>query len=494
MLNDYAPIFPELFIVLASMVLLLWGVFHRYGAGFSISIVSILVLAGAAFLIVTQPQATEELFNGAFVNDSFARFMKILTLAGSAFAIILSFDYMRRERLLRFEYPVLILLSTAGMMLTISANDLISLYLALEFQSLALYVVAAFHRDRLRSTEAGLKYFVLGVLSSGLLLYGSSLVYGFTGHTAFPQIATTAAAWVQEHGTPPIGFVFGLVFVLAGLAFKIAAVPFHMWTPDVYEGAPTPVTAYFASASKMAAMAMVLRVILSAFPDSAAQWQQIIIAISVASMALGAFAAIGQQNIKRLLAYSSIGHVGYALIGLAAAVPPAGASPEEIVRVQTDGVSSVLIYLTIYLVMTLGSFACVLCMRKGPAFSEYIPDLAGISREKPLFAFLFAMLLFSLAGVPPLAGFFAKFYVFNAAIQAHLYWLAVVGVILSVVGAYYYLRVVKIMYFDEHGAVFDSIPASVQLTIAVSAAFVILFFLSPSPLKAAADMASHSLF
>ena len=485
MLTDYAPIFPELFIAMAAMVLLLWGVFHRYGAGFSISVVSILVLGGAALLIAGQGQAREELFLGAFVNDSFARFMKILTLAGAAFAIVLSFDYMRRERLLRFEYPVLILLSTAGMMLTISANDLISLYLALEFQSLALYVVASFHRDRLRYTEAGLKYFVLGALSSGLLLYGSSLVYGFTGHTSFPQIAETVGQWTQQNGTAPIGFIFGLVFVLAGLAFKISAVPFHMWTPDVYEGAPTPVTAYFASASKMAAMAMVIRVIIGAFPSSAAQWQQIVIAISVASMALGAFAAIGQQNIKRLLAYSAIGHAGYALIGLAAATPDGA---------PVEGIASVIIYLAIYLAMTLGSFACILAMRRGSFVSESIPDLAGISREKPLFAFLFAMLLFSLAGVPPLAGFFAKFYVFSAAIQAHLYWLAVTGVILSVISAYYYLRIVKIMYFDEKGAIFDSIPASVQLGIGVPAALVILFFLTPGVLKAAADVAARSLF
>jgi NADH-quinone oxidoreductase subunit N len=387
---------------------------------------------------------------------------------------------MRRERLLRFEYPVLILLSTAGMMLTISANDLISLYLALEFQSLALYVIAAFHRDRLRSTEAGLKYFVLGVLSSGLLLYGSSLVYGYTGATEFAEIAGA----VQRSGAS-IGFIFGLVFVLAGLAFKIAAVPFHMWTPDVYEGAPTPVTVYFASAAKVSAMAMVIRVILGAFPGVTAQWQQIVVAIALASMALGAFAAIGQLNIKRLLAYSSIGHVGYALIGLAAATPEGAAA---------EGISSVLIYLTIYLAMTLGSFACVLAMRKGHTMSEAIQDLAGISREKPLYAFLFAMLLFSLAGVPPLAGFFAKFYVFNAAIQAHLYWLAIAGVILSVVSAYYYLRIVKIMYFDEHGAAFETIPASIQLALGISAAFVILFCLTPSPLKAAADAASRSLF
>ncbi len=480
MLNEYAPIFPELFVVLAALVLLLWGVYHRYQAGFSISVVAIFVLAGAALLIARQPQATEELFNGAFIDDSFARFMKMLVLAGSAFAILLSFDYMRRERILRFEYPVLILLSTAGMMLTISANDLISLYLALEFQSLALYVVAAFHRDHLRSTEAGLKYFVLGVLSSGLLLYGSSLVYGYTGVTAFPRIAEA----VQMHGVT-IGFVFGLAFVLAGLAFKIAAVPFHMWTPDVYEGAPTPVTAYFAAAAKMSAMAMVIRVVLGAFPGATVQWQQIVIAISVGSMALGAFAAIGQQNIKRLLAYSSIGHVGYALIGLAAATPDGAGA---------DGISSVLIYLAIYLAMTIGSFACVLGMRIGPVMSESISDLSGISREKPFFAFLFAMLLFSLAGVPPLAGFFAKFYVFNAAVMAHLYWLAVTGVVLSVVSAYYYLRIVKVMYFDEPGASFEPMPTSVRLTLGISAAFVILFFLSPSSLKAAADVASRSLF
>jgi NADH-quinone oxidoreductase subunit N len=480
MLSDYAPIFPELFIVLASLVLLLWGVYHRYQVGVSISVVAIFVILGSALLIARLPPVSQELFNGAFVDDGFARFMKVLTLAGSAFAILLSFDYMRRERILRFEYPVLILLSTAGMMLTISANDLISLYLALEFQSLALYVIAAFHRDSLRSTEAGLKYFVLGVLSSGLLLYGSSLIYGYTGATAFPRIAEA----VQTSGAS-IGFVFGLVFVLAGLAFKIAAVPFHMWTPDVYEGSPTPVTAYFAAAAKISAMAMVIRVILGAFPDATAQWQQIVIAISVASMALGSFAAIGQQNIKRLLAYSSIGHVGYALIGLAAATPDGAAAA---------GISSVLIYLTIYLAMTLGSFACVLGMRKGRIMSEAIQDLSGISREKPLFAFLFAMLLFSLAGVPPLAGFFAKFYVFQAAIQAHLYWLAVLGVILSVVGAYYYLRIVKIMYFDEPGAVFEPMPATVQLALGLTAGFVILFFLNPSTLKAAADAASRSLF
>jgi len=480
-LSTYAPIFPELFLVLAAIVLLMWGAYNRYPAGLSISVVAVGVLVGAMFLIAGQPPVAQELFNGAFVEDGFARFMKILTLAGAAIALVLSLDYMRRERILNFEYPVLILISTVGMTLVISANDLISLYLALELQSLALYVIAAFHRDNLRSTEAGLKYFVLGVLSSGLLLYGASLVYGYTGATNFARIAEA----VHLHGAQ-VGLVFGLVFILAGLAFKISAVPFHMWTPDVYEGAPTPVTAYFATAAKIAAMAMLIRVVLTAFPDATQQWQQIVIAISVASMALGAFAAIGQKNIKRLLAYSSIGHVGYALIGLAAAVPGGAAA---------DGVSSVLIYLAIYLAMTAGAFACVLAMRDGrTTYSESISDLAGISKEQPLFAFLFAMLLFSLAGIPPLAGFFAKLYVFSAAVQAQLYWLAIVGVVLSVISAYYYLRIVKVMYFDEKGATFEPIPPSVKITLAVTSAFTILFFLYPSPLKLAADAASRTFF
>jgi NADH-quinone oxidoreductase subunit N len=482
MFATYSPIYPELFIVVCAMVLLMWGVFHRDEVGFSISVAAIFVLMGAGLLIARHPPVAQTLFNGSFVDDGFARFMKVLTLFGSAFAILLSLDYMRRERIMKFEYPVLILLSTAGMMLSISANDLISLYLALELQSLALYVVAAFHRDQLRSTEAGLKYFVLGVLSSGLLLYGASLVYGYTGTTSFPRIAEA----VQQHGAS-LGFIFGLVFILAGLAFKIAAVPFHMWTPDVYEGAPTPVTAFFSAAPKIAAMAMLIRIIFSAFPNVSAEWQQIVIAASVASMALGSVAAIGQQNIKRLLAYSSIGHVGYALIGLAAAPPaPAGAGAE--------GVSSVLIYLTIYLAMTLGSFACVLAMRRGRTSIEDVRELAGISQDKPLFAFVFAMLMFSLAGIPPLAGFFAKLYVFNAAINAKLYWLAVAGVVLSVIGAYYYLRVVKIMYFDEPKERFSTIAASVRLTLACAGAFVLFFFLSPNTFKTAADAAAASLF
>jgi NADH-quinone oxidoreductase subunit N len=471
----YAPILPEIFLVVSALLLLTWGVFRRVEPGFTVSLLGILALAGTAFMVATMPAETQTLFGGAFINDAFARFMKVLILTGSAFAILLSLDYLKREGILKFEYPVLVLISTTGMMLMVSAGDLISVYLALEMQSLALYVVAAFHRDRVRSTEAGLKYFVLGVLSSGLLLYGASLVYGYTGTTQFAGIASAVQA-----GGASIGLIFGLVFILAGLAFKIAAVPFHMWTPDVYEGAPTPVTAFFAAAPKIAAMALLVRVVTDAFPTITAEWQQIVVAISVASMALGAFAAIGQNNIKRLMAYSSIGHVGYALIGLA--------------TTTAQGVSSLLIYLAIYLGMTLGSFACVLAIRRDGGMVEDIRELAGVSRDKPLFAFIFAMILFSLAGVPPLAGFFAKFYVFDAAIRVDMYWLAVVGVVMSVVSAFYYLRIIKVMYFDTPAPNFAPIAPSVRIVLALSGVFVLLFFISPGTLKAFTDLAAASLF
>ena len=320
------------------------------------------------------------------------------------------------------------LLSTLGMMVLISAGDLIMLYLGLELMSLALYVVAASNRDNAKSTEAGLKYFVLGALSSGMLLYGASLIYGFTGTVSFAGIAAAAK-------TGSIGIVFGLVFLLAGLCFKVSAVPFHMWTPDVYEGAPTPVTAFFASAPKVAALAVFTRVALTAFPGIVSQWQQIVVFVAIASMALGSFAAIGQKNIKRLMAYSSIGHMGFALVGLAAGT--------------AEGAQGVLVYISIYVAMTLGSFAVILTMKRNGQHVENISDFAGLSRTNPLLAFFFAMLLFSLAGIPPLAGFFAKWYVFVAAIKAGLFTLAVIGVLASVVGAFYYLTIIKVMYFDE---------------------------------------------
>jgi len=356
----------------------------------------------------------------------------------------------------------------------ISAADLIALYLGLELMSLALYVVAASHRDSVRSTEAGLKYFVLGALSSGMLLYGCSLIYGFTGTVSFAGIAKAT----QEGAG--IGLVFGLVFLFAGLCFKISAVPFHMWTPDVYEGSPTPVTAFFAAAPKVAAMAIFARVAVTAFPGIVPQWQQILVFVSIASMALGAFAAIGQRNIKRLLAYSSIGHMGFALVGLASGT--------------AQGVEGVLIYITIYLAMTLGTFAIVMSMRRADGPVEEISDLAGLSRTNPPMAFFLGLLLFSLAGIPPLAGFFAKYYVFLAAIEAGLFGLAVIGVLASVVGAYYYLLIVKVMYFDEPAPGFVPMPVELKTVVGVSGLFNLLFFVYPAPLLVAAAAAAKSLF
>jgi NADH-quinone oxidoreductase subunit N len=377
---------------------------------------------------------------------------------------------------LSFEYAVLLLLAVLGMLLMISAGDLISLYLGVELQSLALYVVAAIARDSVRSSEAGLKYFVLGSLSSGMLLYGASLIYGFTGSTDFSVIASIAQA---QPAAQSVGLTIGLVFLLVGLAFKISAVPFHMWTPDVYEGAPTPVTAFFAAAPKLAAMALLMRVLLSAFPDVAPQWQQIIVFLSIASMLLGAFAAIGQTNIKRLMAYSSIGHIGYALIGLATN--------------SEAGTQAVLVYLAIYLFMTIGAFACILSMREKLGMTEEIDALSGLAKTNLPMAFVLAMILFSMAGVPPLAGFFAKFYVFAAAIKAGLYALAVIGVLASVVAAYYYLRVVKIMFFDDAKQAFLPVDRGAGLIMTIAGLFVLLFVLVPAPLVDAALVAARSL-
>jgi NADH-quinone oxidoreductase subunit N len=359
------------------------------------------------------------------------------------------------------------------MMVLISAGDLISLYLGLELMSLALYVVAASNRDNAKSTEAGLKYFVLGALSSGMLLYGASLIYGFTGTVSFTGIA--AAATMSN-----IGLVFGLVFLLAGLCFKVSAVPFHMWTPDVYEGAPTPVTAFFASAPKVAALAVFTRVTLTAFPGIVSQWQQILVFVSIASMVLGSFAAIGQTNIKRLMAYSSIGHMGFALVGLASGT--------------VEGAQGVLMYIVIYVAMTLGSFSIILAMKRNGQAVEQISDFAGLSRTNPLLAFMFAMLLFSLAGIPPLAGFFAKWYVFVAAIKANLFTLAVIGVLSSVVGAYYYLAIVKTMYFDEPAGQVDPVRVEVKTVLADAGVFNILFALIAGPVVSVASAAAKSLF
>ncbi len=400
--------------------------------------------------------------------------MKALALIGSLATLLLSFDFMRSHRIGGFEFPVLLLLATLGMMMLISAGDFIALYLGLELMSLSLYVVAAYRRDDVKATEAGLKYFVLGSLSSGMLLYGASLLYGYAGTVSFAGIADALK------GQLPIGVLFGLVFVLAGLAFKISAVPFHMWTPDVYEGAPTPVTTFFASAPKMAAMAVVVRVTLTAFPGVTGEWRQIVTFIAIASMALGSFAAIGQTNLKRLMAYSSIGHMGFALVGLAAGT--------------VEGAHGVVVYMAIYLVMTLGTFAGILSMRRDGAYVEEVADLAGLSRTNAPMAFFLATMMFSLAGIPPLAGFFAKFYVFAAAVKADLYGLAVIGVLLSAVGAFYYLRIVKIMYFDEPAKAFDPQGATTRIVLALATALVIFYAVSPAPITNAAMAAAKSLF
>ena len=471
---NFQAMLPELILMIGAMALLMLGVFAKRERGEMILWLSLglLALAGVA---VTCGSGTVTLFNNSFIIDPYARALKLLTLIGAGAALLMSLDYWREEGGLKFEFPIIVVLATAGMMMMISANDLIALYVGLELQSLALYVVAAFKRDSARSAEAGLKYFVLGALSSGMLLYGASLIYGFTGSTQFAEIATV----VQPSGVN-LGLIFGLVFLMAGFAFKISAVPFHMWTPDVYEGAPTPVTAFFAAAPKLAAMALTVRVLITAFPAVTTQWQQIVVFLSIASMALGAFAAIGQTNIKRLMAYSSIGHMGFALVGLAAGSP--------------EGVQGLIVYLAIYLAMTLGTFAVILSMRRDGRMVEDIDQLSGLSRTSPMMAFLLAMLLFSLAGIPPLAGFFAKFYVFLAAIHAGLYALAVIGVLLSVVGAYYYLRIVKIMYFDAPAERFEPMPAFLAVVLGATGAFILFYFVHPAPLVAFAGSAAKSLF
>ena len=472
--SSLALAFPEVALAVGAMVLLMVGVFSEERANTTVNGLAVaLFLAVIAWTAVFPVEG--EAFGGAFVSDAFSRFMKFLTLVGAAVTLIMSVGFARAEKFDKYEYPVLIMLSTLGMLLMISANDMISLYLGLELQSLALYVVAAINRDSVRATEAGLKYFVLGALSSGMLLYGVSLVYGFTGNTGFDAIAAALSG-----GERQLGLVFGLVFILAGLAFKISAVPFHMWTPDVYEGAPTPVTAFFAAAPKMAAVALLVRVTMDAFAPIAIDWQQIVVFISIASMLLGSFAAIGQRNIKRLMAYSSIGHMGFALVGLAAN--------------SQAGVRGVVIYMLIYLAMTLGTFAFILAMRRNDTNVEQIEDLAGLSATNPMMATAMTIMMFSLAGIPPLAGFWAKWYVFLAAINAQLYWLAVIGVLASVVGAYYYLRIIKVMWFDEPVGGFQPMAGELRFVLSLSGAFVLLYVFFGGPVGRLAEAAASTFF
>src|SRR5216110_763990 len=441
------PVLPELVLAVGAMVLLMLGAYRGQQTTSLVTglAVCLLVLAGGLELLLPAGKLTT--FAGGFIVDDFARFLKILTLIGSVATLVLSAEYLADPSRRIFEYSILVLLSTVGMGMLISAGDLIALYLGLELMSLALYVVAASNRDSVRSTEAGLKYFVLGALSSGMLLYGASLIYGFTGTVSFAGIALAA-------GQGGLGLTFGLVFLFAGFCFKVSAVPFHMWTPDVYEGAPTPVTAFFASAPKIAAIAIFVRAPITAFPEITAQWQQIVVFVSIASMALGSFAAIGQRNIKRLMAYSAIGHMGFALVGLAAGTP--------------EGVQGVIVYMAIYLAMTLGTFACILSMRTSRGLVENISDLSGLARTNPAMAFFLAVMMFSLAGIPPLAGFFAKYFVFLAAIKAGLYVLAVIGVLASVIGAYYYLLIVKVMYFDEAAEPFEPMRPILKIVLGIT--------------------------
>ena len=484
---DLVPVMPELFLALAAMALLMLGAFQREGdAVAAIRFSRLMIRLGAlalllALLLVVTIAARGPMlsFGDMFIVDDYAVFFKVLVLLSSAICLLISQEYLELRGMARFEYIVLVLLATTGMMLMISANDFMALYLGLEMQSLALYVIAAFHRDEVRSVEAGLKYFVLGALASGMLLYGASLIYGYSGTTGF--IAVQSALGDLQGAVPPVGLIVGLVFVIAGLAFKVSAVPFHMWTPDVYEGAPTPVTAFFSLAPKFAALALLVRVMIEPFGNLLAQWQQIIVFISIASMVLGSFAAIGQNNIKRLMAYSSIGHVGYALIGLAVG--------------GEAGIRGLLIYMTIYLFMNLGTFACILCMRRGQQMVEEISDLAGLSRTHPMMALSMAIFMFSLAGIPPLAGFFGKLYIFLPAIEGGLYTLAIIGVLSSVVGAFYYLRIVKVMYFDQTAEPLDrAFGPELRLVMLASMAVIVLFFVYPEPVLSSATTAAASLF
>ncbi|MEM7745191.1 MAG: NADH-quinone oxidoreductase subunit NuoN [Pseudomonadota bacterium] len=432
MSGDLLVILPEILLAVAAMALLMFGAYGGEDKQASVVLwLSAGVMAAIGVTIATNGGGTSTAFHGSFIDDAYGRMAKVMVLLVAAVMLILSEDYLRRRGMLKFEYPVLILLAVTGMMVMISAGDLIVLYMGLELQSLALYVVAAFNRDSARSTEAGLKYFVLGALSSGMLLYGASLVYGYTGTTSFDGIARV----VGSQDEISLGLTFGLVFVCVALAFKISAAPFHMWTPDVYEGSPTPVTAFFATAPKVAAGILFARVLYQGFGDVVADWQQILVFIAIASMFLGAIAAIGQSNLKRLLAYSSIGHMGYALVGLAAGTE--------------EGASALMIYLIIYLVMNLGVFAFILTMERDGQPVATIGDLAGLSRTKPAQAMAVAILMFSLAGLPPLVGFFGKFFVFMAAVNAGLVVLALAGAVASVISAFYYLNIVKVMYLND---------------------------------------------
>jgi NADH-quinone oxidoreductase subunit N len=456
-------IIPEIFISLSVMFLLILGVFKKNSFEL-IHNLSIIVLLITGVIVFNETLDIEKilLFNGSVVIDYLSSFMKIITLLAAFIVLAISKNYLGNFKISKIEYPILILSSVLGMMVMISSNDLIVFYMGLELQSLALYVLATFNRNNLKSSEAGLKYFVLSALSSGLLLYGCSLIYGFSGSTNFEIIAS-------QLDSNEYALTFGIVFILVGLAFKITAVPFHMWAPDVYEGSPTTVTLFFTMVPKIAALTVFIRFLYVPFLELIDQWQMILVFLSIASMLFGAIAAIGQKNIKRLIAYSSIGHIGYALAGVASA--------------SNDGIQSSVIYLTIYIVMNLGLFSCLLMLRRNNNYYESIDDLSGLSKNHPILSFSLLVILFSLAGIPPLAGFFAKFYIFKAVIEQSMYFLAIVGLLSTVIAAFYYLRIIKIIYFDPEKEKYDQDHSPwLKFSLILSTLLILFYFISPSQL------------
>jgi len=459
MMNNLNIMLPEIFLSLSIFTILMLGVFIKKSFNIIFNLTSLIIITTIA-IIINNPDNEVKIFLESFTRDAFSNYFKILILISSLFVLNSSKNFIIENKLDKFEYPIIILLSILGMFFMVSSNDLILFYLGLELQSLSLYILASIDRDNLRSTESGIKYFVLSALSSGLLLYGCSLLYGFTGSTNFDTIA-------EQLNTENVGAVFAMVFILVGLAFKVSAVPFHMWTPDVYEGAPTSITSYFAVVPKVAGLALLIKFMFIPFSNILLEWQTIIIFISIASMILGAVAAMVQKNLKRLLAYSSIGHIGYALAGVATGV--------------ISGYQSAIIYISIYVIMNIGAFSCLYLLKKDGQYKENISDLSGISKKHPVLAISFLIILFSLAGVPPLGGFFAKFYVFVAVLEQQMYTLAIIGLVTTVMSAFYYLKIIKTIYFDDNVITFD--PARnkfAQLSIILSCGILLTFFLYPS--------------
>ena len=462
MINNLNFIYPEIFISLSIMFLLLLGVFKKESSGLIYNLSIVFLIFTLALIFNYPPQSNVNLFNDSYKIDYFSSFMKILTMCSGIFVLITSSRYLKIFKIFQIEYSILILCSILGMMVMISANDLIVFYIGLELQSLALYVLASFNRDQVKSSEAGLKYFVLSALSSGLLLYGCSLIYGFTGSTNFITIS-------ENINSTQFGLTFGIVFILVGLAFKISAVPFHMWAPDVYEGSPTSVTLFFAVVPKIAALTVFIRFLYVPFINMIDQWQIIIVFLSIASMIFGAVAAIGQKNLKRLVAYSSIGHMGFALAGLSSGT--------------NEGIQSSIIYISIYLIMNLGLFSCLFMMKRNDKYYENIDDLSGLSKNHPLISLSLLIILFSLAGIPPMAGFFAKFYVFTAVVKESMYFLAITGLLSTVIAAFYYLRIIKIIYFDPEKEKYDTdYNIGLKITLSLSTLLILLYFIFPSTL------------